>query len=181
MKQIYLLLLLFVVGCASFQSSELPSEDLEDITGVKDIEDIIRDVEKTTEFSEDEALFVVREDGVEVALESIEVGRIRNTEFVFYKFHGRDLVGRTQDSLNWKAYIYLTKSNLVEIPFCTSKKISDTEWVSTHCMEEYILQGYGDDIKIVYTSRQKDDLRDLSHFKIANLDDTILFNFTKTL
>ena len=178
MKQIYLLLLLLVAGCASFQSSELPTEGLEDITDVKDIEDIISDVEKTTEFSEDKSLFIIREDGVEVALESIERGRIRNSEFVFYKFHGRDLVGRTQDGLNWKAYFYLTKSDLIEIPFCTSQKLSDAEWVSVHCLEEYILEGYGDDIKIVYTRRQKDDLRSLSHFKIANLDDAFLFNMT---
>lgn len=180
MKQIYLLLLLLIGGCASFQSSELASEDIEEITDVRDIEDIISDVEKTTELSEDKSLFIVREDGVEVALD-IEFGRLRNTEFVFYKFHGRDLVGRTQDGLNWKAYIYLTKSDLVEIPFCTSKKISDQEWVSTHCIEEHILKGYGDGIKIVYTSRQKNDLRNLSHFKIANLDDALVFNSTKPL
>ncbi len=180
MKQIYLLLLVLIAGCASLQSSELPTEELEEID-VKDIEDIIRDVEKTTEISEDEALFIMREDGVEVALESVERGRLGNSAFVFYKFHGRDLVGRVQDNLNWKAYFYLTKSNLVEVPFCTSQKISNTEWVSVHCIEERILDGYSADIKIIYTSRPSGDLRALSHYKIANLDDTLLFNFTKPL
>lgn len=181
MKKIYLLLLLLIiVGCARFNSSELPIEDVDNISEVENIQNIVNDVEKTVEIPDDKKI-VVREDGIEVALESIENKFIGNSGFIFYNFHSRDLVGRSQNALDWTAYLYVTKSDLVEIPLCTSEKISDTEWISKYCIEESVLESYGQDLKIIYTSRPYSDLRALSDFKIANLDDTVLFNFTKTL
>ena len=59
-----------------------------------------------------------------------------------------------------------------------SNKISEFEWVNTHCIEYDSLMAYGDDIKIVYTSRPIHDLDFLSDFKIGNLDNTFLFNYT---
>src|SRR3989344_4000386 len=174
MKQIYLLLLFaLVLGCTNVQ--EIPSEDL-DVEDVSDVNEIVGDVDVVD--SDEFEPIVIREDGIEISIEDIYTDFVGNNRLVYYKFHGKDLVERKQNALMWTAYIYLTKSDLIEMPICLSNQISEFEWINTHCIEEDDFNSYGDDAKIIYTNRPLDDLNALSHVKIANLDDTLLFNYT---
>ena len=155
------------------QDIPLEDFDVEDVSGVENI------VEDTTVIDSNEfEPIVIREDGIEISIEEIYTGFAGNNRLVYYKFHGKDLVEREQNALMWTAYIYLTKSVLVEMPICLSNQISEFEWVNTHCMGEDDFNSYSDDVKIVYTNRPIDDLNALSDVKIANLDDTLLFNYT---
>ena len=178
MKLIYLLLLVLIVGCASSKTVNVGIENVEDIKDAEEIDSVVSDVEKTIDTNEDKAI-IVREDGVEITLESIEGKFVGNNRLIFYNFHGRDLLGRKQNSLNWAAYIYITKDQLVEIPLCSTDELNGNEWRSSHCIEKNIYDSYGSDISIIYTDRPLEDLRRLSDVKIANLDDTFLFNYTK--
>lgn len=176
MKPIYLLLLLvLVIGCAKVQDSEIPLEDF-DVENVSDVDQVVDDVSVVD--SDSFKPIVIKEDGMEVSIDEIYTDFVGNNLLVFYKFHGKDLVERKQDGLKWEVYIYLTKSNLVEMPSCLSNKINDFEWVNTHCMDKDKFDALGNDIKIIYTNRPLDDLDALSHVKIANLDNTFLFNYT---
>jgi hypothetical protein len=195
MKKLYLLLLLVMVltGCSISQTAyefvkenitakEIIADDepveiveVEIDSEIEEVDVIVEDVEEVIpeEFFEPIKLI---EDGAEITLLNVNKKFIGNNLNIIYNFTGKDLLREGEDVLNWKAYVYITRNNLVEIPYCTANQISSTEWVSTHCMDKKIYDGYGSNIHIIYTNRPSGDLDDRSHVKLDNLDKVFVFD-----
>ena len=191
MKNLYLLLILVLVltGCSFSQTayeyvkenitSENDSfEQIEEVQIDSELEEVDEIVETVEEVISEEVFepIVLVDDGAEIALEDVSKDFLGNTMHIFYNFTGKTFLKQGEDVLDWKAYVYITKNDLREFPYCTANQINPQEWVGTHCMEKKVFEDYGDNIKIIYTKRSLDDMRDLSYRNIDNLDSIFVFD-----
>ncbi|MDP4012596.1 MAG: hypothetical protein Q8R00_03255 [Candidatus Nanoarchaeia archaeon] len=189
MKTLYLLLLLivFLTGCSISQTTynyavgsndsgdESVIEPIDDLDNLDDIDDIIDEVENVVE--EDKGpVYDVTQDGARIVLEKVERIFLNNVAHVSYNFKGQELLDQNQDLLDWNLYIYKTKSDLYAVELCTAEQINSKEWEETYCIDLKLLESFSEDIKLVYTNRDREDLMAISDTKMDNLDRVYIFD-----
>ena len=168
MKLFYVLILLIVSGCVSFNTVENDEIIEEESIGILEEDTILEDqpIEEVLQTGiklNNLGLNKIKKNGIEITLDSINKDKISDIDNIFFAVNGEDLIKDELKSkaarnfplrnpLEWKGFIYVNSENIKLLFLCDSESKED-KWKNVFCEEYSFFDNLSKDIiYLIYTT-----------------------------